>query len=163
TKPADRAEAEAERIGRQVARMPAPASLISPQARRFASVVPGGVATGGGQPLPPPVRRFMEPRLQADFSAVTMHTGPTAARASRQRNAGGFTVGHEVFFGEGRFQPDTEAGRELIAHELTHTLQQGAALQAEGVAPAPQRLGLGDALRFFGERAEGIPGFRLLC
>jgi hypothetical protein len=163
TKPADRAEGEAERIGRQVARMPAPATLVSPQARRFAGVVPGGVTTGGGQPLPQPVRRFMEPRLQADFSAVRMHTGPSAARASRQLNAAAFTVGHEVFFGEGRFQPDTEAGRELIAHELAHTLQQGAALQAEGLAPAPQRLGLGDALQFFAERAEGIPGFRLLC
>lgn len=166
--PADRAEREAERIARQVVRMPAPPAPVSPQARRFGAVVPGG----DGQALPTVLRRFMEPRFNADFGAVRVHTGPGAARASRQLNAAAFTVGHQLFFGEGRFQPDTEAGRALIAHELVHTVQQGAAPQAqaqspvqvgERVAAAPQRLGLGDALQDFADRAEHLPGFRLLC
>ena len=176
---ADRAEGEAVRVGRRVAGMPAPAARVSPQARRFENLIPdrqGADDASDGQPLPAPLRRFMEPRFGADFSGVRVHTGASAAQASRQLNAAAFTIGHRVFFGEGRFQPETESGRELIAHELTHTIQQGAASQTDAptqhaadthvtvqAAPAPQRLGLGDARQFFADRATYLPGFRLLC
>lgn len=74
-----------------------------------------------------------------------------------------------MFFGRDKFQPDTSDGRELIAHELTHTIQQGAAVQRsadlsvnERSAPSVQRLGLSDVLDFFADKANYIPGFRML-
>jgi hypothetical protein len=82
-----------------------------------------------------PLRQF-----QADFSAVRVHTGDGAARASRRLNAAAFTLGHEVFFGRDAYRPESRDGRELIAHELTHTIQQGAvpqqALSPRALAPA---------------------------
>src|SRR5205814_7469019 len=79
-----------------------------------------------GAPLPPSVRGFMESRFGADFSGVRVHTNDRAASLSRQVSAQAFTVGNQIFFGKDRFQPETHEGKELIAHELTHTLQQGA-------------------------------------
>jgi len=124
----------------------------------------------GGQPLPSSVRSFMEPRFNADFSGVRLHTDARAAGLSRQLSAQAFTVGSDIFFARGQFQPESGDGRELIAHELTHTLQQGAAVQrsAESVtvhehsSPQVQRLGLSDALNYFAEHANHIPGFRML-
>src|SRR5258705_5103024 len=71
----------------------------------------------------------MEPRFRADFSRVRIHTGAKAAALSSQVNAQAFTTGNDIFFGRERFKPDSPEGRELIAHELTHTIQQGAAVQ----------------------------------
>lgn len=127
-------------------------------------------ARSGGNPLPLSVRRFMEPRFNADFSGVKVHTGDTAAKLSRQLNAKAFAVGGDVFFGKGQFRPESRDGRELIAHELTHTLQQGAAVQRMADAPAVtqqapvqvQRLGISDALDYFADKANLIPGFRML-
>ncbi|MGA7215328.1 MAG: DUF4157 domain-containing protein, partial [Terrimicrobiaceae bacterium] len=82
-----------------------------------------------GSPLPPSVRQFMELRFRADFSKVRIHADDNAARLSKQLNAHAFTVGHDIFFGRDRFKPDNPEGRELIAHELAHTIQQGAAVQ----------------------------------
>jgi hypothetical protein len=123
-----------------------------------------------GNPLPLSVRRFMEPRFQADFSQVRVHTGEKAAKLNRQLNAKAFAVGNSVFFGKGQFRPETGEGRELIAHELTHTIQQGAAVQRSEDAAAVtqhapeqvQRLGLSDALDYFADKANLIPGFRML-
>ena len=135
-------------------------------------VSPSIHGAGAGSPLPPSVRRFMEPRFGADFSRVRVHTGEQAARLNRAVSAQAFTVGNQIFFGRDRFQPDSQEGRELIAHELTHTIQQGAANQhpiqrsadvtiTQGVAPHLQRLGIGDALSYFADRATAIPGFRM--
>ena len=77
----------------------------------------------------------MEPRFQADFSNVRLHTGDEAARASRRLNAAAFTSGRDVFFGRDRFQPEAPAGRELIAHELTHTIQQSSGLKPRAALP----------------------------
>ncbi|MGB8699156.1 MAG: DUF4157 domain-containing protein, partial [Thermosynechococcaceae cyanobacterium] len=125
-------------------------------------------STTAGSPLPLSVRRFMEPRFQADFSQVKIHTGDRAARLNRQVNAQAFTVGNQIFFGRDQFQPEQPQGRELIAHELTHTIQQGAAVQRrEAIAvnqQAPvqvQRLGISDALDYFADKANLIPGFRM--
>lgn len=78
-----------------------------------------------GQPLPQSVRAFMEPRFGHDFSNVRTHTNSQATALSHQINARAFTVGQHIFFNQSEFQPTTTAGQELLAHELTHTLQQG--------------------------------------
>ena len=83
----------------------------------------------GGSPLPSGVKGFMEPRFGADFSGVRIHTDQRAAQLSAGVNANAFTVGTHVFFGHGQYRPDTPGGKELIAHELTHTVQQGASPQ----------------------------------
>lgn len=123
---------------------------------------------GTGAPLPLSVRRFMEPRFQADFSNVKVHTGEKAAVLNRRLNAQAFTVRNDIFFGKGRFQPETHEGKELIAHELTHTVQQGAAIQRQTevsishhASPHVQRLGISDALDYFADKAHHIPGFRM--
>nr|WP_277875247.1 DUF4157 domain-containing protein [Alkalinema sp. FACHB-956] len=130
-------------------------------------------STATGAPLPLTVRRFMEPRFQANFSPVKIHTGDRAAKLNRQLNAQAFTVGNQIFFGKDKFKPDSQEGKELIAHELTHTIQQGAAIQRrEEVSVTPvsvtqqapvqvQRLGLSDALDYFADKANLIPGFRM--
>ncbi|MDH4322532.1 MAG: DUF4157 domain-containing protein [Betaproteobacteria bacterium] len=140
------AEQEAESVARNVVRLPVPASAVPRPAPELLA----------GAPLPPDVRRFMEPRLGADLSVVRVHTDERAAQLSRQLNARAFTVGNEVFFGRDRFRPETGEGRELIAHELTHTLQQ-----TNGPARV-QRLGLDDVLDGLAELAANVPGFTLL-
>jgi RNA binding exosome subunit len=87
--------------------------------------VTGALQSNGGQPLTPAARRPMEQSFGADFSGVRVHTGTQAARAAKDINATAFTHGQEIFFDEGQFQPGTAAGDKLLAHELTHTLQQG--------------------------------------
>ncbi len=91
----------------------------------------------GGSPLPSGVRAFMEPRFGSDFSGVRVHTNDHAARLSANLDAHAFTVGNHIFFGNGKYQPESHAGKELIAHELTHTIQQGAS--APHSTPTPQR------------------------
>jgi hypothetical protein len=115
------------------------APLIARQAEAPATVAPEVSAQisgsqAGGTPLPPSVRQFMEPRFGADFSHVRIHTGEGAATLSRQLGAQAFTVGGHVYFGQDRFRPESSEGRELIAHELTHTIQQGAAIQQSTAA-----------------------------
>lgn len=85
------------------------------------------VVAGAGRPLDSNVRRFMEPRFGHDFSGVQIHTGGRAAESARAVNAVAYTVGPNVVFDEGAYRPETDAGRRLIAHELTHVVQQGAA------------------------------------
>ena len=85
----------------------------------------------GGTPLPPTVRGFMEPRFGADFGKVRVHDDDAAATLSHQLHADAFTVGQHIFFAKGKYKPETHEGRELIAHELTHTVQQGEAVRRE--------------------------------
>ncbi|MFY9553195.1 MAG: DUF4157 domain-containing protein [Blastocatellia bacterium] len=83
-----------------------------------------------GQPLDTTTRAFMEPRFGHDFSNVRVHTDARAAESAKAVNALAYSVGNNVVFGAGRFAPSTQSGRRLLAHELTHTLQQkGTALQ----------------------------------
>jgi hypothetical protein len=77
-----------------------------------------------GQPLDPATRAFMEPRFGHDFSQVRVHTNANAAESARAVNALAYTVGRDLVFGAGQYAPITYAGRQLIAHELTHTIQQ---------------------------------------
>jgi hypothetical protein len=84
-----------------------------------------------GQPLDTEARAFMEPRFGHDFSQVRVHTGPRAAESARAVNALAYRVGKNVVFGAGQYVPEAAAGRKLIAHELTHVVQQ-ASLNAGG-------------------------------
>ena len=95
---------------------------------------------GGGQPLPDSVRASMEPRFGQDFSAVRVHTGPDAGRAARSLNAQAFTTEQDIHFGEGRYQPDTEQGQRLLAHELAHVLQQDRSISPHTI----RRVGMED-------------------
>ena len=78
-----------------------------------------------GQPLDPAVRAFMEPRFGHDFSRVRVHCGTIADQSARGVNAHAYTRGHNIVFAAGQYAPGTRDGNRLLAHELTHVLQQG--------------------------------------
>jgi len=124
--------------------------------------------TTGGQPLSGDVRSYMEPRFGADFSNVRVHSDPESASLSNQLSARAFTHQNHVFFSRDQYQPGTGEGKQLLAHELTHTIQQGHAVQrspqvSTTTTPPPiQRLGVQDALDYFADKAYYIPGFRML-
>ena len=84
-----------------------------------------------GQRLDPATRAFFEPRFGHDFSQVQVHTDGKAAESARAVNALAYTVGQDVVFGGAQYAPGTDQGRRLLAHELTHTLQQRGAGQVE--------------------------------
>lgn len=79
---------------------------------------------GGGRPLDPAARTHFEAALNEDFSDVRVHTGPDADSLSRSLEAEAFTTGSDVFFRSGTYEPLGGAGRKLLAHELTHVVQQ---------------------------------------
>jgi hypothetical protein len=124
--------------------------------------------TTGGQPLGTDVRSYMEPRFNANFGNIRVHTDPEAASLNNQLSARAFTYQNHVFFSRDQYQPGTGEGKHLLAHELTHTIQQGHAIQrspqvSTTTTPPPiQRLGIQDALDYFADKAYYIPGFRLL-
>jgi hypothetical protein len=72
-----------------------------------------------------PERDARQPAMRHDFSQVRVHTGAKAAKSARAVNALAYTVGRDVVFGAGQYEPETRAGRELLAHELAHVVQQG--------------------------------------
>jgi hypothetical protein len=77
-----------------------------------------------GQPLDPDTREFMEPRFDYDFSRVRVHADPKAAESARAVNAAAYTVGNQLVFAAGRYSPHGLEGQRLLAHELTHVVQQ---------------------------------------
>lgn len=79
---------------------------------------------GPGQPLDQATRDYFEPRFGADFSQVRIHTGSRAEESASAINAYAYTLGNSVVFGRGQYQPQTIQGKRLLAHELTHTMQQ---------------------------------------
>jgi hypothetical protein len=81
---------------------------------------------GRGAPLPDPLRMDMEQHLGANLSTVRVHTGSAADTLNRAVTAQAFTTGADVFLSAGRYDPASPAGRELLAHELTHVVQQAA-------------------------------------
>lgn len=152
--PSDPAEQEASAVGKTIMRMPDPAdeARTPPPAvsHRDTGVAHRDAApdrhadpqvleklhgsSSSGSPLPRDMRTFMEPRFKADFSGVRIHTDQQAAHLAAQLGARAFTVGRDIYFAKGEFRPDRPEGWELVAHELTHTLQQGGASHAP-VAP----------------------------
>lgn len=79
---------------------------------------------GSGQPLADGVRGAMESSFGADFSSVNVHTGRAADSLNQQLQARAFTTGKDIFFRQGEYNPGSRGGRELLAHELTHVVQQ---------------------------------------
>jgi hypothetical protein len=79
-----------------------------------------GLVSGGGHPLPDALRGKMEAALSAEFSAIRVHVGPQPARIG----AIAFTIGTDLYFAPGRYQPDTIQGQQLLGHELAHVIQQ---------------------------------------
>ena len=80
---------------------------------------------GGGQTLPESARAYFEPRFGYDFSSVRVHTDARAAESAKVVNARAYTRGRDVVFGAGQYAIGTDEGRRLMAHELTHVVQQG--------------------------------------
>jgi hypothetical protein len=93
---------------------------------------------GHGRPLSAPVRAFFEPRFGYDFGRVRVHTGFRAAHAARSIHAHAFTVGPDVVFGDGRYAPESETGRRVLAHELTHVVQQNTGMPSGRPAVRPR-------------------------
>ncbi|EDZ92176.1 hypothetical protein AmaxDRAFT_5059 [Limnospira maxima CS-328] len=79
---------------------------------------------GSGNPLPEETQEFMESRFGQDFSEVRIHTDGEAAEMNQNLEAKAFTHGQDIYFNTGEYQPDSESGKKLLAHELTHTIQQ---------------------------------------
>jgi hypothetical protein len=142
---------EADRVADAVTRMPAPVSpraSVPPQVSRKCAArendderlqkkADGPQAAGGeapgivrealrspGQPLDTLSRAYFEPRFGRDFSQVRVHTGVRAAESARAVNALAYTVGKDVVFGCGHYEPGSRDGKRLLAHELTHVAQQ---------------------------------------
>lgn len=92
------------------------------------------VRGGGGEPMPGGLRAFFEPRFGHDFGAVRVHHDQTADRAARSVQARAYTLGRDIVFAGGQYQPSSDRGRALIAHELAHVVQQG-----HGARPLIQR------------------------
>ena len=79
---------------------------------------------GGGRPLPKSTRAFFEPRFDRDFSNVRVHTDSKVSETAKAVNAQVFTTGSNIAFAQGKYDPETSSGKRLLAHELTHVVQQ---------------------------------------
>src|SRR5262249_43753877 len=175
TAPGDSFEREAERVATAVLRAPEPqlqracscggdcptCSLERhghdgprPQASRTRANAPEpsppspvyDVLRAPGQPLDAATRAFMEPRFGHDFGRVRIHIDGQAAESAETLQARAYTLGNRIVFGAGQYAPGTAAGRQLIAHELTHVLQQGS-------TPRPMRQAEPEA----GDEDEAVP------
>jgi outer membrane protein OmpA-like peptidoglycan-associated protein len=149
----DKYEQEADRVADEVISM-SPNSVVNsapPRIQRFTGQTTGqagmvapasvdSVLSSPGSPLEPGLQQDMEQRFGHDFSRVRIHTDAAAARSARDVNANAYTVGYNIVFGGDRFTPGTQAGRRLVAHELTHTLQQNTSYPGQII----QRDGMGD-------------------
>ena len=141
----DPLELEADRVADRIAGPQAPAASCAGgplvQRRATSAPDPAGAATvpgeeapasidralsGSGRPLERSLRDDMERRFGHDFSRVRVHSGATAEESARDVGARAYTVGSDIVFGAGEFSPGTQAGRRLLAHELTHVVQQEA-------------------------------------
>ncbi len=153
-------EAEANRVADQA--LGGSAGLVPelrPRTSGFAATDSGETAPSSvdqvlvqsGEPLDLALQRDMGQRFGYDFARVRVHADAVAAESAREVNAHAYTVGRDIVFGAGRFAPGTLAGRRLIAHELTHVMQQShtegirGGLEASCVStPLVQRDGMGD-------------------
>ena len=149
SQPGDQYEREADRVADQVMRMEKSddeiESTIPQIARKEQNDIQSAddvtpIAQAGlqsdGQPLDAETRAFMEPRFGHDFSQVRLHSGADATQSARDMNAKAYTVGNHIVFDSGQFATETPEGRHLIAHELTHVVQQSA---SEGIGLGQNR------------------------
>jgi Domain of unknown function (DUF4157) len=99
------------------------------------SLVKDVVGSGSGTPLAGETRDFMESRLGADFSDVRVHTDSKASESARSVQAHAYTVGNDVVFQSGKYEPESDSGKRMLAHELTHVVQQRSGPVAGTPAP----------------------------
>ncbi len=92
---------------------------------------------GGGSPLADEVRSFMEPRFGVDFGSVRVHTDGEAVQMNKELGAQAFAHGEDVYFGAGKYDPGSSDGKRLLAHELTHVVQQTGGVQAKSTLYEP--------------------------
>jgi Domain of unknown function (DUF4157) len=92
-----------------------------------------------GRPIDPGSRRTMEARFGYDFSSVRLHDDARAAATAKEMDAAAFTVGDDIAFGSGRYDPSTPVGQRLLAHELAHVVQQGPPRTLSGSSVAIKR------------------------
>jgi hypothetical protein len=102
-------------------------------------------ARGGGQPLADNIKGPMEQAFRADFGGVNVHTDTESDTLNQQLSAKAFTTGQDIFFREGEYSPGSDSGNRLIAHELTHVVQQSGGQinrdsKSEAVALQPDNL-----------------------
>ena len=163
SQPHDPAEQEADRVADQIMRMPEPINTgqmvmrslhetihrkcaacgeeedLMRKASEAGEMGEGAIeqvhraVRSGGQPLDEATRNFMEPRFGHDFGQVRIHADSQASDSARGINARAYTLGQNVVFGSGQYAPGANAGKELLAHELTHVVQQ------TGGVPTAQR------------------------
>ncbi|MCS6287651.1 MAG: DUF4157 domain-containing protein [Nitrospira sp.] len=100
------------------------ASASTATMAEYAPPIVQEVLASSGQPLDSATRAFFEPRFGHDFGHVRVHADAGAERSARSINARAYTVGHHIAFGTGRFAPGTGEGNRLLAHELSHVVQQ---------------------------------------
>jgi Domain of unknown function (DUF4157) len=149
SEPGDKYEQQADRIADKVMRMPEPSlqrqvepeeeeeeemlqrktgdrvsTVDSNQESSEVSPIVREVLNYPGQPLDPETRTFMKSRFGYDFSNVRVHADSEAAESAKAINASAYTIGQDIVFGTGQYAPHSTEGRKLLAHELTHTLQQ---------------------------------------
>ncbi|TPG11053.1 DUF4157 domain-containing protein [Rhodanobacter glycinis] len=147
---ADIYEQEADRIAEQVLatdhQLPVQAPLRiqhlsrQPDGRAdAASISVDQVLASPGSPMEPALRKDMEGRFGHDFSRVRVHADARASQSASELGAQAYAVGSDVVFGAGRFAPGTHEGRRLIAHELTHVVQQASVTGSNPVATSLQR------------------------
>lgn len=96
------------------------------------------VPRDSGQPLEPMVRGFMESAMERDFGQVRVHIGPAAEESARQLRARAYTVGNDIYFNHGEYRPGDRDSRKLLAHELTHVVQQAGG--APGISSIQRQL-----------------------
>jgi hypothetical protein len=106
-----------------------------------------------GLPLDSSSRDFFESSFDHDFSDVRLHTDSQAADSAASVDALAYTVGSDVFFGAGQYAPETSAGQQLLAHELTHVVQQG---EGRGGAGISEKLEVGEADDVYEQEAEQV-------
>lgn len=117
-------EVPAAREKKEEEEMPVQRKVVSNSQHSAAPPIIQNVLHSYSQPLNPATRAFMEPRFGHDLSLVRVHTDAQAEESALAVNARAFTVGQDVVFGSGQYAPETTDGKHLIAHELTHVIQQ---------------------------------------
>lgn len=172
SRPGDTYEQEAEQVSETIMRMPTlytrearlqlPEEMTILQAREYPNHILESTPVvqtyspdlqDEGYPLPQPVRAFFEPRFGYNFSHVRVHTDERAAELADAVHAQAFTLGRNIVFGVGQYKPETSEGKTLLAHELTHVVQQGNT-PANGVKHAHAAPGIQRRLIAFGTLAD---------
>lgn len=171
SRPGDTLEQEADRVSQQVVQMPQPALADTQEdtglrLSRYADTSaqnspPGAIDAPASvhdalrspaQPLDPATRSFMEPRFGHDFSGVRVHAGAAAAQSAEAMDAQAYTVGRDIVFGAGRFEPGTHTGRQLLAHELAHVVQQSAGATRPMLQKKPKAKKAGSITQTFDQK-----------